>query len=235
MNYAIHTPRVDVQIDLPLYLPLGFILIALLTVFLFVRSGTSTVLSLVVVGWTILHSVLGILGVYQDTESLPPRLMLMGIFPAVIFIVFLLSSQWGRKNSAAFQAERLTHLHIIRIPVEISLSLIYHAGLMSVYITYEGTNFDLFSGITAPIVAYFVFRSGKLSKRVLLIWNFICLGLLLNVVVTAIFAFPSPLQKIAFDQPNVAVLFFPFNLLPTLIVPLVLFSHLVVIRQLLKK
>ncbi|HVF96549.1 MAG TPA: hypothetical protein VM871_04480, partial [Flavisolibacter sp.] len=38
----------------------------------------------------------------------------------------------------------------------------------------------------------------------------------------------------AFDQPNIAVLYFPFIWLPSFIVPVVLLSHLVCIRQLLK-
>jgi hypothetical protein len=46
---------------------------------------------------------------------------------------------------------------------------------------------------------------------------------------------PSPLQKIAFDQPNIAILNFPFSWLPTFIVPIVLLGHLVSIRQLLKE
>ena len=56
--------------------------------------------------------------------------------------------------------------------------------------------------------------------------NILCLFLLLNVVITAFFAFPTPFQKLAFDQPNIAILYFPFNLLPTVIVPMVLFGHL---------
>jgi hypothetical protein len=47
----------------------------------------------------------------------------------------------------------------------------------------------------------------------------------LNVVITAIFCVPSPIQQLAFDQPNRAVLFFPYIWLPTVIVPIVFFSH----------
>jgi hypothetical protein len=99
--------------------------------------------------------------------------------------------------------------------------------------TFEGTNFDLFSGITAPIVAYLEFRTTT-NKRLLFAWNILCLLLLLNVVITAVFALPSPFQKLAFEQPNIAVLYFPFNLLPTVVVPTVLLGHLVAIRQLTK-
>jgi hypothetical protein len=39
----------------------------------------------------------------------------------------------------------------------------------------------------------------------------------------------------AFEQPNRAVLFFPFAWLPTVVVPLVLLAHLVTIKRLIKE
>ena len=117
----------------------------------------------------------------------------------------------------------------------IVLALLFHQGLISVYMTFEGTNFDLFSGLTAPIVAFIAFRANTTNKKLLLWWNIICLLLLLNVVITAAFAIPSPFQKISLDQPNIAILYFPFNLLPSVIVPIVLFGHFVAIRQLTKR
>ena len=62
-------------------------------------------------------------------------------------------------------------------------------------------------------------------------WNVICLALLFNIVFTAVFSVQSPFQQFAFDQPNIAVLYFPFIWLPCCIVPLVLLSHLAAIRQ----
>ena len=62
----------------------------------------------------------------------------------------------------------------------------------------------------------------------------IALGLLLNIVFIAIFSAPFSFQKFAFEQPNIAVLFFPFSWLPAFIVPVVLFCHLASIRQLIK-
>jgi len=37
---------------------------------------------------------------------------------------------------------------------------------------------------------------------------------------------------LAFDQPNIAVLYFPFSWLPTYVVPVVLFCHLAALRKL---
>lgn len=101
--------------------------------------------------------------------------------------------------------------------------------------TFEGSNFDMLSGLSAPVIYYFGYIKKNLNKRIILIWNVICLGLLINIVITAILSSPFPFQQFAFDQPNIAVLYFPFIWLPCCIVPLVLLSHLAAIRQLLKK
>ncbi|WP_182953813.1 hypothetical protein [Pedobacter gandavensis] len=81
-------------------------------------------------------------------------------------------------------------------------------------------------------IAWFGIKNGKISPTILLIWNLICLGLLINIVFLALFSAPSPFQKFAFEQPNIALPNFPYVWLPTFIVPLVLFGHLVSIRQL---
>ena len=100
--------------------------------------------------------------------------------------------------------------------------------------TFNGNNFDILSGITAPIIAYLVVHKKLFNKKIILLWNFIALGLLLNIVFTAIFSAPFSFQKFSFEQPNIAVLFFPFSWLPAFIVPVVLFCHLASIRQLIK-
>jgi len=100
--------------------------------------------------------------------------------------------------------------------------------------TFEGRNFDILSGLTAPFIYYFGFVKKSLNKKIILVWNFICLALLINIVATAILSAPFTFQKLAFDQPNVAVLYFPFVWLPCCIVPLVFFSHVASIRQLYK-
>ena len=101
--------------------------------------------------------------------------------------------------------------------------------------TFEGRNYDTFSGITAPLVAYVGLQTGKTNRPLLLVWNLICLALLLTIIAIAFLSAPTPLQKFAFEQPNRAIGNFPFSWLPTFVVPIVLFGHLVSIRQLLKR
>jgi hypothetical protein len=125
--------------------------------------------------------------------------------------------------------------HIIRIPVEIVLFWLFLNKTIPQLMTFEGRNFDILSGLTAPFTYYFGFVKQNLSRNMLLIWNFICLGLLINIVANAALSIPTPFQQFGFEQPNIAVLHFPFVWLPGCLVPMVLFAHLVNIRQLLLK
>ena len=217
--------------NLPLALPIIFILIVIITIVWFYLASKSRTFLIIVTSWTIIQSALSINGFFQHTESNPPRLILYGVFPAIIAIITTFLTKRGRTFINKINLKTLTYFHSIRIPVEIILSLLFHYGAVSVYMTFEGTNFDIISGLSAPVIAYLAFRSTP-NKKLLISWNIICLLLLLNVVITAIFAFPSPFQKLAFNQPNLAVLYFPYSLLPTLIVPIVIFSHLIAIKRL---
>ena len=220
--------------NIPTYVNLLFGMTVIGTIIWFYFATKSKAFLFFAIGWTILQSALGLSGIYQNTQTIPPRLMLFGIFPTLVFITATFLTVKGRKFIDNINLQTLTYFHSIRIPVEIVLALLFHQGVVSVYMTFEGTNFDLFSGITAPIVGYFTFRTTNGNKKLLFLWNLICLFLLLNVVITAVFALPSPFQKFAFGQPNIAVLHFPFNLLPTIVVPTVLFGHLAAIRRLRK-
>lgn len=219
---------------LPIYISLLFGLTVIVTIVWFYYAAKSGAFLLFAIAWTILQTILGLSGIYQDTETIPPRMMLFGILPTLVFIAITFFTTSGKAFIDRIDLKTLTYFHSIRIAVEIVLVVLFYQGVVSVYMTFEGTNFDLFSGITAPLVGYYAYRITKRNKGLLLWWNIICLLLLLNVVITAVFAFPSPFQKLAFDQPNIAVLYFPFNLLPTVVVPTVLFGHLVALRQLTK-
>ncbi len=218
--------------NIPAYIGVLFSLTVIITIIWFYFVTQSKLFLIFATGWTIFQSIIGWFDLYQNTDTLPPRMMVFGIFPTLIIIITTFLTKKGKAFINKIDIKKLTYFHSIRIAVEILLGLLFYYGVISVYMTFEGTNFDLFSGITAPIVAYLAYKKGKENKKMLLGWNIICLLLLLNVVVTAIFAFPSPFQKLSFEQPNIAILYFPFNLLPTVIVPIVLFSHLAAIKRL---
>ena len=122
---------------------------------------------------------------------------------------------------------------MVRIPIELVLYWLFlYKGIPEI-MTFEGQNFDILAGLTAPVVVWLGYYKQKMSRTLLLVWNLLCLGLLLNIVGTAILAIPGPLQRIAFDQPNVAITQFPYVWLAAIIVPIVFVAHLVTIRGLL--
>jgi len=91
--------------------------------------------------------------------------------------------------------------------------------------TYEGYNFDIIIGITAIAIGL-LFYKNLISKKVLLIWNLIGLCFILFIFFLGILSAELPIQQFSFDQPNRAVTFFPYVLLPATIVPLVIWTHI---------
>lgn len=218
--------------SLPFYIPLVFVLTTWLTIYFFYRScPVSRIAVLILLSWTILQGVIGWSGFYKEVDSIPPRFILL-LFPALLSIGILFFTSGGKVFIDGLDVKALTLLHVIRLPVELVLHWLFMNRGVPQIMTFEGFNFDIFSGISAPFVYYFGLVKNNLNKTTVLVWNFICLGLLINIVVLAVLSAPSPFQRLAFDQPNVAVLYFPYTWLPGVIVPLVLFSHLVVIRRL---
>jgi hypothetical protein len=220
---------------LPAYIPFLFGATTLLTVGLFFKASRSSKLSLAVItGWMLLQAGIGLSGFYTYTTGLPPRLLLL-VLPPLLTILLLFVTPAGRRFVDRLNFKILTLLHVVRIPVEIVLFWLFLHKAIPQLMTFEGRNLDILAGLTAPLVYYFAFVQKTLGRKGQLLWNFACIGLLMNIVGTAALAAPTPFQKLAFEQPNVGVLYFPFVWLPGVIVPLVLLSHLASIRQLLRK
>lgn len=218
--------------QIPLYINLLFILVVMISILWLYQASKSKILLFVCIIWTIIQSGIGLSGIYQKTELTPPLIMPLGILPPLLILLLCLTTKKGKIFLSTFNLKSLTYFHSIRIAVEILLTSLFQIGVMSIYISYHGTNFDLISGVTAPLVAYIAFKSMPLNHKLLAWWNIAAVLLLLNVVITATLAIPSPFQKLAFEQPNIAILYFPFNLLPTVVVPLVLFAHAAALYQL---
>jgi hypothetical protein len=184
--------------------------------------------------WLALQAFLALNGFYKDIHSTPPKMLLFALPPiATIFILFLTSS--GRKFIDSLPLKILTWLHTSRIAVEIVLYFLFVHNAIPQLMTFEGRNFDIIAGITAPLIVSLGYKKQSLNQKIILVWNIICLLFVLNITINAVLSLPTPFQRFAFGQPNIAVLYFPFNWLPAFVVPVVIFSHLAAIRQLTRK
>jgi len=192
-------------------------------------NGPRTTL-LLLSGWLALTAALGLTGFFLVTDTTPPRFGLLTL-PPLFTIILLMTTERGKTFINTLKVEHLVLLHVVRVPVELVLHSLFVAGLIPQLMTYEGLNFDIFSGITAPVIYYFGYVKKTLSPTIILIWNVVCLALLINIVTLAVLSSPVPFQQLAFDQPNMGVLYFPFVWLPGFIVPIVLLSHCVTLRS----
>ncbi|MEO6330753.1 MAG: hypothetical protein ABIO55_17595 [Ginsengibacter sp.] len=220
--------------NLPFYIDIVFILTTWLAVFLFYKATGNAKTSIIIISlWLAIQAIISLQQFYTETKTIPPRFLLL-ILPPLLLIATLFITKNGRRFIDNLNPKALTILHIVRIPVELVLLWLSSYKVVPELMTFEGRNFDIIAGLTAPFIFYFGFVKKTLSRKIVLLWNFICLALLINIVTIAVFSAPFSFQKFAFNQPNIAVLYFPFVWLPCCVVPLVLFSHLATIRQLLK-
>lgn len=218
--------------NVPFYVSLVFVLTTALTFILLLRAGSlPRAVLLGLVFWLIVQAYLAYVGFYIEVSTEPFR-FLIAAPPAILCILAVFISKKGRRWIETLSIERLTILHVVRIPVEIVLYWFFLYKMVPELMTFSGRNFDILAGITAPFIYYSVFKKKRIGKRGLLLWNVICLGLLIAIIFNAVLATPTSFQQFAFDQPNLAILHFPLVWLPTFVVPVVLFSHLVVIYRL---
>jgi hypothetical protein len=211
--------------NLPHWIETLFLLTFVATVVLFyVSNSKPKKLLFFIIIWSILHSVLAYNGFYKITNTMPPRFALI-LLPTILLIIYGLfpkQMDWVVKNRNTTLS---TFLHTVRIPVEIVLLYLFLNKMIPELMTFEGRNFDILVGISAPIIGFLVLKN-KISKKVLLLFNVIGLCFVLFILINALLSAETPLQQFGFEQPNKAVFHFPFILLPAVIVPLVIYTHL---------
>ncbi|MEO1486542.1 MAG: hypothetical protein AAFU57_12395 [Bacteroidota bacterium] len=220
--------------NLPHWIDILFIATCILTLLLFhYANGKPLKVTLGIVLWCIAHSVLALNGFYQITDTIPPRFGWV-LVPSMLLIIFGLLPKQQKWVLEKRNTVISTFLHTVRLPVEIVLFGLFVNQMIPELMTFEGRNFDILMGITAPIVGYLLLKR-RISKKVLLAWNIVGLFLVTFIEVNGILSAELPFQQFAFDQPNRGISYFPYVLLPATIVPIVIWTHLSDILVLLKK
>jgi hypothetical protein len=220
--------------QLPLIIPIVFGIIVLLLFFGWWRATNGQKGFLyIAVAWVVIQSILGLRGFYTVAGG-PPRILLLAM-PPMLGMLILFSNKAGRRFIDALDLRTLTLLHGARILVEGVLYTLFLYKVVPRQLTFEGGNWDILSGLSAPVIYYFAFNGNTMRRWLLLGWNLVCLGLLLNVVVRAVLLIVGAQPGDSPDGSKIAIQYFPYMLLPGFIVPLVLFAHLAALRATLMK
>jgi hypothetical protein len=181
---------------------------------------------------------------FADFTGTPPKL----IFPIVAGFAGMFAMAFHPRMKEWLEQipqSWLIGLQSFRIFVEIILFYMAARHLMPVEMTWEGRNFDLLTGVTAPIFAFYVYskeqgRSTKASvagatKTLIIVWNILGMLLVGNAFVTGMLTTPTPMRMIWSEVANTAVGFFPFIWLPAFLVPFAFFLHILSLRKALAK
>lgn len=178
----------------------------------------------------IFSSVWALSGLMSDFSNFPFNFAPVLFLPLITVVALMFNASLG-EVLRRIPPHRIIQLQSFRIFVELLLWVLFIDELLPKQMTFEGRNFDIIAGITAPVVAYLAAKN-RLSNTVLIVWNFAGLALLANIVTVAILSTPSPI-RVFFEEPaNTIVAYFPISLLPGILVPLAYTLHLFSLKQL---
>ena len=185
--------------------------------------------------WLGAISVLSIKGFFSNFSSVPPRMIIILFIPLITLTWALLISKTTKELLPYISSKALAGLQVFRLFVEILLWMLFIQELLPIQMTFEGRNFDILAGITGPMVAYLAYSKKVLSRSVVIAWNILCLGLLINIVVTALLSIPSPFRYFMNEPANTIVAKFPIIWLPGFLVPLAYGLHFLSLRKLINE
>ena len=168
-------------------------------------------------------------GALRQWQATPPpfAVMVAGIFALSVAIA---CTPYGRRLATGLPLWALVAVQGFRLPLELAMHEMYERGVMPVQMSYEGVNYDIFTGTTALVVAAIVKRGGR-GRVTVALWNVLGLALLLNVMTVGILSTP----RFGYFGPgrlNEWVADPPYVWLPAVMVLAALAGHLLIFRAL---
>lgn len=183
---------------------------------------------LALAGWLAILGIAAQRGFFALFSTLPPRVAL-AIVPSLVAMLVLAFLPATRRLASALPKAWLLAPQAFRILIEVVLWQLAVQHRVPRQMTFEGSNFDVLTGLSAPVIAWAAARG--LSRRWIVLWNWAGLALLTNVVVTALLAAPTRFQVLHTDPPNRIIGSFPYIWLPCFAVTAAYFLHFVSLRR----
>lgn len=196
------------------------------------RAGWSTpgVLGFLVV-YLAIPAVLARAGVLDRYNPLPAPALLVVLALTLTTTVIMLGPP-GARIAASAALGWVVAFQAFRIVVEWMLHRLYVEGVVPVQMTYAGRNFDILTGITGLLLGVWLLGGREVPRGVVLAWNLLGLGLLINIVTIAVLSTPVSFRVFTEGPPNLLPSTLPWVWLPSLLVQVALGSHLLVFRML---
>lgn len=182
--------------------------------------------TLTLTAWLTYLTVMSLKGVFTSL-SLPPRVPLLLVLPPFAFISFFFLGGKFKNIIASTPAHWPVYFQGFRIVVELFLLNLFLNGLVPKEATFEGYNYDLLIGLTAPVMGWLVFGKQILGRTALIIWN-VC-GFITLATVVFVFMTHAYLPQIWHKQADIAHMGFgqfPYTYLAGFLMPCAIFMHI---------
>jgi hypothetical protein len=182
--------------------------------------------------WMAVTAGAALAGITANFDTLPPPLMVIVLIGFIITIV-LAGGRLGSQIAMGVPIASLIAFQSFRFPLELLLHRAYTDGLMPVQMSFEGRNFDIFTGVAGLFIGlYFMASKKEVPRGLAWTFNLAGLALLFNIVGVAIASMPV-FAFFGNNHINTWVGYFPFVWLPAIFVTFALFGHLALTRKLL--
>jgi hypothetical protein len=189
-----------------------------------------TIITLLI--WLVSINLLACKGYLSDFSTLPPKITLLLIPPMLIWLIVTWKSITLKIVLNHVSPHWIIYLQSFRIFVELLLWKQFMIGVTPIQMTFEGRNFDILVGLTAPIIGFLYVKDKVRFRKLALIWNFAGMALLINILVIAVLSFPTKFRYFMNEPSNTFVTEFPGILLPGLLVMIAYTMHYFSIKQL---
>ena len=184
-----------------------------------------------IVGWLAVSNILGMMGIFTRYS----QLVLVFAFGIPFLGMKLIS-----KSKVLTGVMLNLPLHLVigiqfyRILGIIFLAL-YSMNLMPAEFAIPAGVGDIIVGISAPIVAYMIFKRKEIAKRLAIIWNYVGIADLVIAVMMGSFTASTMLQFLSLNAPNDLIITYPLVTVPTFAVPFAFLLHLIALEILKKR
>jgi hypothetical protein len=174
-------------------------------------------------------------GVFSSLVLLPPPFVLL--VTACIGLAAMVALGWvgsmGNALVRTMSVESLVALQIFRLPLEILMLRAAHLGIMPIEFSMQGYNLDVLTGLGALAIIAYCAWSRNLPFRAIWLWNAVGIACLLSIAALAALTSPN-VHAFGFDPLHINswVLYFPYSMLPTLLVTYAVFGHVLLTRKL---
>lgn len=185
---------------------------------------------LITIVFTVLVAMLALNGVYKTT-ALPPRIALLAVLPVFILITYFFVSKSYKAVIASFPTSFTIYFQSFRIAVELLIYAIVLQNLVPELVSFNGRNYDILAGLSAPVIGM-LYNRGIIGKKILLLWNVLCLGLLANIVFIFMTLIAKPqIWGYATTPISMDFLTIPYIYIAAVFMPVAVFLHVMCIYK----